>query len=70
MRSRIAAILRKYADRLEPPAATAYTAPLGWNETPPQRSEPIDFDALWRGHVNDGAYYNEEADVYHTGIYL
>jgi hypothetical protein len=46
----------------EPPVV--FTIALDHLAFPAERSEPLDAQDLWRGHVTDGAAYVEENDVY------
>lgn len=79
MKSLIAALCRRVADRLEPqeyeeeadivphPVQFVIEMPHGGRQV----SEPIDFQALWRDQAADHGMYIEENDVYsHSGTYL
>lgn len=63
---RIAGWLRTFADRLDPPEPAKGDRWVPF-PAPEPFSEPIDFDAMWRGHVTDGAAYIDDEDVYRPG---
>ena len=54
------------ADPPENPIQYVMELPHG----PVVRSESLDAHALWREQVYDGAFYDEEEDVYRPGTYL
>ena len=81
LRSRASALLVRLAERLDPdtwvdvesqdgPLDIQYIVSLDHLSGPIERSEPIDFDYMWRRHVDDNSGYIEEEDVYRPGTYL
>lgn len=60
---RLAGWLRAHADRLDP-VADEPDPPTVWKHPPapqpPDRSEPIDFDDIWRGQVGDHSGYIDD----------
>lgn len=52
------------------PLDIQYIVTLDHLNGPIERSEPIDFDYMWRRHVDDNSGYIEEEDVYRPGTYL
>lgn len=76
MRYWLARLLHRLAYRIyeDPPDNEASEIPIQYvielPHGPREHSEPLDAHALWREQVYDGAFYNEDEDVYRPGTYL